>query len=55
MSEMAGPEYAHGSETDQVPDEEQISAADAAERSDVDPDEQENKKDPIWGEGDERA
>jgi hypothetical protein len=35
-----------------VPEGEDISEADAAERVDEDPDEQENRKDPVWSEED---
>jgi hypothetical protein len=35
-------------ELEGVPDEEQISPADAAERVDADPEEQENRRDPVW-------
>ena len=33
-----------------VPEGEEISEADAAERVDVDPEEQENRQDPVWSE-----
>jgi hypothetical protein len=36
----------------QVPTEEGVSEADAAERVDEDPDEQENRKDPVWDDED---
>lgn len=35
-----------------VPAGEEISAADAAERVDEDPDEQQNRTDPVWGDED---
>ena len=33
-----------------VPEEEDVSTADAAERIDEDPEEQQNRKDPVWSE-----
>jgi hypothetical protein len=36
-------------ELEGVPEEEEISPADAAERVDADPEEQENRRDPVWG------
>ena len=35
-------------ELEGVPEEEQISPADVAERVDEDPEEQENRRDPVW-------
>lgn len=35
-----------------VPDGEDVSQADAVERVDEEPDEQENRKDPVWSEDD---
>lgn len=52
MTEMAGPEHAPRTELDGVPEGEQISEADAVERADAEPDEQENQKDPVWDEDD---
>ena len=37
-------------ELEGVPEEENISPADAAERVDEDPEEQENRRDPVWDE-----
>jgi hypothetical protein len=46
MSEMA--DNQRPVELPDVPAGEHISEADAAERVDEDPDEQENRKDPVW-------
>jgi len=47
MSQM-GNHRPQQAELEGVPAEEQISPADAAERVDEDPDEQENRRDPVW-------
>jgi hypothetical protein len=47
MSQM-GDHRSQQPELEGVPDEEQISSADAVERIDEDPDEQENRRDPVW-------
>jgi hypothetical protein len=47
MSQM-GDHRSGQPELEGVPEEEQISPADAAERVDEDPEEQENRRDPVW-------
>jgi hypothetical protein len=47
MSQM-GDHRPEQPELEGVPEEEQISPADAAERVDEDPEEQENRRDPVW-------
>jgi hypothetical protein len=46
MTEMANHE--RPVDLPDVPEGEEISPADAAERADVDPDDQENRVDPVW-------
>ena len=48
MTEMA--DHGRPLELPDVPEGEEISVADAAERVDEDPDEQENRVDPVWSE-----
>lgn len=48
MSEMA--DHERPVDLPEVPEGEQISPADAAERIDEDPDAQENRVDPVWSE-----
>jgi hypothetical protein len=48
MSEMA--DHRRPIELPEVPEGEEISPADAAERVDESPDEQENRVDPVWSE-----
>jgi hypothetical protein len=48
MSEMA--DHERPVEIEGVPEGEEVSVADAAERLDEDPDEQENRRDPVWSE-----
>ena len=50
MTEMAGPERSRPVQIEGVPEEEDVSTADAAERIDEDPEEQQNRKDPVWSE-----
>jgi hypothetical protein len=50
MTEMADNE--RPVELPDVPEGEEISDADAAERVDVDPEEQENRTDPVWDDED---
>jgi hypothetical protein len=50
MSEMADNE--RPVELEGVPEGEEISTADAAERIDEEPDEQENRRDPVWSDDD---
>ncbi|MGC4111732.1 MAG: hypothetical protein QM747_15210 [Nocardioides sp.] len=50
MSEMA--DNQRPVELADVPEGEEISEADAAERVDEDPDEQENRTDPVWDDED---
>jgi hypothetical protein len=51
MSEMS--EHRPAVDLPDVPEGEEISPADAAERAEEEPDEQENRVDPVWSE--ERA
>jgi hypothetical protein len=53
MTEMAGPERSRPVDLEGVPAEEGISTADAAERKDEEPDEQSNREDPVWSEGED--
>ena len=48
MTEMA--DHKHPVELADIPEGEEISPADAAERIDEDPDEQQNRVDPVWSE-----
>jgi hypothetical protein len=48
MSQMGDHDQERPVELDDVPDGEEISPADAAERIDEDPDEQSNRRDPVW-------
>ena len=48
MTEMA--DHERHVELPDVPEGEEISLADAAERVDEDPDEQQNRVDPVWSE-----
>jgi hypothetical protein len=48
MSQMGYHEQEHPVELDEVPEGEDISEGDAAERVDEDPEEQENRHDPVW-------
>jgi hypothetical protein len=48
MSQMADHENERPVEVEGVPDGEEISPADVAERLDQDPEEQENRRDPVW-------
>jgi hypothetical protein len=48
MSEMA--DHERPVELEGVPEGEEISTADAAERIDEEPEEQENRRDPVWSE-----
>jgi hypothetical protein len=52
MSEMADHDHPRPVELDGVPDEEQVSTADAAERIDEDPEDQPNRRDPVWDDED---
>jgi hypothetical protein len=45
-------DHQHPVDLGQVPPEEGVSQADAAERVDEDPDEQQNRKDPVWDDED---
>lgn len=49
MSQMADHENERPVELEGVPAGEEISSADAAERVDEQPDEQRNRRDPVWG------
>lgn len=42
--------YSQRLDLDEVPEGEEVSEADASERIDEDPDEQENRQDPVWDE-----
>ncbi len=48
MSQLGDHEQERPVEMDDVPEGEQISPGDAAERIDEDPDEQTNRNDPVW-------
>jgi hypothetical protein len=48
MSEMADHERERPVEVEGVPEGEEIEAGDAAERIDEEPDEQANRRDPVW-------
>ena len=48
MSQMGDHDQERPVELDDVPDGEEISPADAAERIGEDPDEQSNRRDPVW-------
>jgi hypothetical protein len=48
MTEMA--DHERPVQLPDVPEGEEISAADAVERTDQDPEEQENRVDPVWSE-----
>jgi hypothetical protein len=48
MSQMADHENERPVELEGVPAGEEISSADAAERVDEQPDEQSNRRDPVW-------
>jgi hypothetical protein len=48
MSHLGDHEHEHPVEIDDVPEGEEISPGDAAERIDEDPDEQSNRRDPVW-------
>jgi hypothetical protein len=48
MTEMA--DHERPVEIEDVPPGEEVSEADAAERVDEDPDDQENRVDPVWSE-----
>jgi hypothetical protein len=48
MTEMA--DHERPVEIDGVPEGEEVSEADAAERVDEDPEDQENRVDPVWSE-----
>lgn len=48
MSQMADHENERPVEIEGVPAGEEISPADAAERLDEEPDEQSNRRDPVW-------
>jgi len=48
MTEMA--DHERPVELPEVPEGEEISPADAAERIDEDPDDQDNRVDPVWSE-----
>jgi hypothetical protein len=48
MSQMGDHEQERPVELDGVPEGEEISPADAAERVDEEPDEQDNRQDPVW-------
>jgi hypothetical protein len=48
MSEMADHERERRVELPDVPEGEEISEGDAAERIDEEPEEQENRRDPVW-------
>ena len=52
-TEMAGPERRPPFDLEGVPEEEQVSEADAAERVDEDPEDQRNREDPVWSERDD--
>jgi hypothetical protein len=52
MSEMGHHEQERKVELPDVPEGEDISAGDAAERIDEDPDEQVNREDPVWDDED---
>jgi len=54
MSELGHHEHdADRVDLDAVPEGEEISEADAAERVDEEPDEQANRQDPVWDEPDD--
>jgi hypothetical protein len=53
MSEMANHERERKVELEDVPEGEEISAGDAAERIDEEPEEQPNRHDPVWDDEDE--
>jgi hypothetical protein len=48
MSHMADHERERPVEIEDVPEGEAIAEGDAAERIDVDPEEQPNRRDPVW-------
>ena len=48
MTEMA--EHPRPEQLPDVPEGEEVSPADAAERADHDPEDQENRVDPVWSE-----
>jgi hypothetical protein len=48
MSEMADHERERPVEVEGVPEGEEIEAGDAAERIDEEPEEQANRRDPVW-------
>ena len=52
MSQM-GDHRSEQPELEGVPEEENISPADAAERVDEDPEQQENRRDPVWDDEDQ--
>ncbi|HEY3528544.1 MAG TPA: hypothetical protein VGK78_05295 [Nocardioides sp.] len=52
MSEMGHKNEERPVEVEGVPEGEEISQGDAAERIDEDPDEQENRRDPVWNDED---
>ncbi len=52
MSQMGDHPDKHAIDLEGVPPEEQVSAADAAERVDEDPEAQENRRDPVWDDED---
>jgi hypothetical protein len=52
MSQMGDHEQERPVDLEGVPEGEEISTGDAAERLDEDPDEQENRRDPVWDDED---
>jgi hypothetical protein len=52
MSQLGGPEQEPAVEVEGVPEGEEVSPGDAAERIDEDPDEQSNRRDPVWDDED---
>lgn len=50
MSQIPEHEHRPAVELEGVPEEEEISTADAAERVDEEPEEQANRHDPVWDE-----